>query len=177
MLSLKELVKLPVAADWYTLGVQLGVPTDKLKEFQVNYPRQAKLCLHYVFDWWLRNEKSPTHSQLAKALEAIDRRDLAKKVRSQSKKAVPGGEKKSGFRKLWGAIKDCTTEFVEKTLGRLADGLEIRRKYKKRNDVERWWFELEAEENDLQALEHSKEWKKVQATKRWRLGACFMASA
>ena len=106
-------------------------------------------------------------------------RSGAKNSSSQNKKAFPEGEKKSGFRKLWGAVKSCTTRFVEgflDGLGSLADGLGIRRRYKKYNDVERWWFELKADEKDLQALERSKEWKKLQAETGWRLGACFMAS-
>ena len=167
-------MKLPVAAQWYQLGIQLGIPKDQLDQIQVNYPREVSMCLPQMFDWWLKNGACPTRRQLAEALQAIDRRDLAKKF---SKRVFPEGEKKSGFRKLWGAMKSYTTKLIEgflEGLGSLAADLGIRRRYKKYNGVERWWFELVAEENDLQALERSKEWKKLQASTGWRLGGCFM---
>ena len=53
-LELNDLVKLPVAAKWKQLGVQLGVPTHKLDEIQANHehsPNFAPECLSDMFTW------------------------------------------------------------------------------------------------------------------------------
>ena len=180
--SLKELKNLPLAADWLMLGLQLGVSLDKLKQFQADNahrPNHSQLCLIAMFDWWLKMSGNPTYKQLIEALNVIDRRDVAKKL-SLRERIAPKAPIKDRFRKLWGNLQSYTTDFVKnvvKRLGSLASTLTIRRRYKKYKDVKRWWFEIEGEENDLQALETSKEWSKIQATRHWRLEHCFMSSA
>ena len=72
-----------MAAYWRSLGVQLGVPFDRLDTIQYNnahYPDRANQCLTAMFDWWLKNTRDSTYENLNAALENIGRRDLALKV-------------------------------------------------------------------------------------------------
>ena len=72
-------MKLPVAAEWKRLGLELGVPNHKLHEIQYNNrhsPEFAHGCLVDMFDWWLNN--GPNREKLTFALTTIGRRDLAK---------------------------------------------------------------------------------------------------
>ena len=78
-LELRDLVKLPVAAKWRQLGLQLGVPHHRLLQIQANNqhsPDFAQECLTEMLDWWLNN--GPTHEKLACALIAIGKGELAK---------------------------------------------------------------------------------------------------
>ena len=75
-LELKDLVKLPVAAKWKDLGVQLGVPTHKLDEIQAdqkNSPHVSQECLRDMFDWWLNNGHDVTKEKLDRALRDIEK--------------------------------------------------------------------------------------------------------
>jgi len=79
--ELRDLVKLPVAAEWKQLGLQLGVPNHRLLQIQCNNqhsPYIAQECLTDMFDWWLNNDSDPTHEKLARALIAIRKGELAK---------------------------------------------------------------------------------------------------
>ena len=78
-LELRDLVKLPVAAKWRQLGLQLGVPHHRLLQIHANNqhsPDFAQECLTEMLDWWLNN--GPTHEKLARALIAIGKGELAK---------------------------------------------------------------------------------------------------
>ena len=73
-MELKDLVKLPVAAKWKQLGVQLGVPTHKLDEIQANHehsPNFAQECLSDMFTWWLNNGRDVTKERLERSLRDI----------------------------------------------------------------------------------------------------------
>ena len=73
-LEMKDLMKLPVAAQWKDLGVQLGVPKHVLDEIQAdqkNSPHVSRECLRDMFDWWLNNGLDVTHERLDRALGDI----------------------------------------------------------------------------------------------------------
>ena len=79
--GLKDLVKLPVAAEWKQLGIQLGVPMHRLRRIQANnssYPDSTQECLTDMFDWWLNNGRDKTYERLARALNTIGKRELAR---------------------------------------------------------------------------------------------------
>ena len=79
--ALKDLVKLPVAAKWKQLGLQLGVPMHRLQQIQANnssYPDSTQECLTDMFDWWLNNGRGKTYERLARALSTIGKRELAR---------------------------------------------------------------------------------------------------
>ena len=78
--ELKDLVKLPVAAEWKQLGVQLGVPTHMLDEIQANHensPNFAQECLRDMFNWWLNNGRDVTPEKLECGLRDIGKTQLA----------------------------------------------------------------------------------------------------
>ena len=82
-LDLPKLARLPVAPDWWSLGVQLGLSLDRLRSIQYNnvqYPDGSSRCLTDMFDWWLKSNCDTTYENLTTAFTAIGRRDLALKV-------------------------------------------------------------------------------------------------
>ena len=84
--TLKDLVKLPVAAEWQQLGMQLGVPIYTLDEIQANHehsPNFAKKCLSHMFTWWLNNGHDVTYERLERGLRDIGETRLATQFREQ----------------------------------------------------------------------------------------------
>ena len=57
------------AADWFRLGVKLGIQTDKLREIEVNYRGDVWRCKFELLDWWHRNAREVSWNALAQALE------------------------------------------------------------------------------------------------------------
>ena len=92
--ELKDLVKLPVAADWRQLGLQLGVPLHRLRRIQANNrncPDFAQECLTDMFTWWLNNGRDTTYERLECGLRGIGETRLATQLREQ----YSNGEMKS----------------------------------------------------------------------------------
>ena len=72
-----------MTAEWRTLGIQLGLPPDRLRAIQSNnaqYPDMAGQCLTDMFTFWITSDCISTYEGLATALNAIDRNDLALEV-------------------------------------------------------------------------------------------------
>ena len=59
------------AADWFPLGVQLGVRPATLREIEKNYPQDTQRCKTEVLDLWLRNAPEVSWKNLAQAVEAM----------------------------------------------------------------------------------------------------------
>ena len=78
--DLAKLAQLPVAPQWWILGIQLGVPLYQLDIIQCNSPGGPIQCLINMFDWWLNNSHDTTYEKLATALKAIGKTKLARKV-------------------------------------------------------------------------------------------------
>jgi len=57
------------AADWFQLGIHLGIPRAKLREIERDHPRDVQRCKTEVLDWWHRNAREVTWDTLADALE------------------------------------------------------------------------------------------------------------
>ena len=87
--DLAKLSSLPVTAEWFTLGIQLGLPLYHLRIIQrnnVHYPDMAGRCLVDMFHFWIISDCISTYEGLATALNAIGRNDLALEVcREKSK--------------------------------------------------------------------------------------------
>ena len=68
-----------VAADWFNLGVALGLSYSTLKTIESDYPRDAPRCLTEMLIAWLRNSSQPTWRGLVLALESplVNRVDIA----------------------------------------------------------------------------------------------------
>ena len=61
------------AADWFPLGVQLGLRPATLREIKKNYPFDTERCKQEVLDLWLRSAPEVSWKNLAQALQALDR--------------------------------------------------------------------------------------------------------
>ena len=58
-------------ADWFPLGVQLGIRPAKLRDIEKNHPGDVQRCKTEVLDWWHQNTPEISWQKLAQALEAI----------------------------------------------------------------------------------------------------------
>jgi len=70
----------PVTA-WHNLGIQLGVPDDELKQIESNYTRDNSRCKSEMLSYWFHNAEEQSWDVIADALEKIDYRTLANKIR------------------------------------------------------------------------------------------------
>ena len=69
-------------ADWFPLGVQLGIQPAKLREIEKDHPGDVWRCKFELLDWWCRNAKEASWNALAHALEKTGRYGaLAEKLR------------------------------------------------------------------------------------------------
>ena len=59
------------AADWFPLGVQLGSSSSRLREIEMDYPRDTQRCKTEVLDFWLRNGSQISWQKLAQAVEVL----------------------------------------------------------------------------------------------------------
>ena len=68
-----------VAADWFNLGVALGLPYYTLKRIEADYPRDAPRCLTEMIIAWLQISSQPTWQGLVLALMSplVNRVDIA----------------------------------------------------------------------------------------------------
>jgi len=70
------------AADWFPLGVQLGIRPAKLREIEKDHPGDVWRCKFELLDWWHGNAKEVSWNALANALEKTERYGaLAQKLR------------------------------------------------------------------------------------------------
>ena len=61
--------------DWFTLGIQLGLPYDDLKVIQKNNPNDCVQCLHDMVAAWIKRGGA-TWEKLVEALRCV--KDIAK---------------------------------------------------------------------------------------------------
>jgi len=59
------------AADWFPLGVQLGIQPAKLREIEKDHHGNVWHCKFELLDWWHRNAKEVSWNALAHALEKM----------------------------------------------------------------------------------------------------------
>ena len=72
-----------MTAEWWTLGIQLGVTADHLRIIQsqnAHYADMMSRSLVDTFHSWLTSACISTYETLATALNAIGRNDLALQV-------------------------------------------------------------------------------------------------
>ena len=74
-----------MTAEWYLLGVQLGIPLNTVKTIECDHPRDARRCMTEVINSWLQNAPECTWTKLAQAVEALgDHAALAEKLRQKN---------------------------------------------------------------------------------------------
>ena len=75
-------------ADWYPLGVQLGLRPPTLSEILSTYPLDTERCKQEVLHIWLCSTPEASWKSLAQAVQALGRYEsLAQKLR---RKTPPG---------------------------------------------------------------------------------------
>ena len=67
--------------NYHQLGIHLGVPEAKIKEFERNHPHDAQRCKTEVLTWWLRNAPVCSWRVLAQAVEKVGHKFLADNLR------------------------------------------------------------------------------------------------
>ena len=61
-----------VTCIWHSLGVQLGVPYDRLDKIDEDYQSaDRKLNFHEVLSYWLLNEGNPSWDKMCEALQRV----------------------------------------------------------------------------------------------------------
>ena len=58
------------AVDWREIGVELGLSDAKLREIEVNYPRDVKQCCNRMFSEWFRVDTTASWEKLFAAIES-----------------------------------------------------------------------------------------------------------
>ena len=78
--DLQKLMLLPVAADWWRVGLQLDIKASTLNTIKASHPSDPQRCLVEAFDWWLQNGDDPTYKKLKAALKNTEHGDAVKKL-------------------------------------------------------------------------------------------------
>ena len=93
-LTLKEIeneLSEVTGADWYPLGVQLGLRPPTLREILKNYPLDTERCKQEVLHVWLHSTPEASWKSLAQAVQALGRYEsLAQKLRRKVPPAPKG---------------------------------------------------------------------------------------
>ena len=82
-LNLQILVtKLQTIADWFMLGVHLGVPKEELNKIDQQFlSHGVERCKAELFDLWLRRNPSARWDDVVRALERLNEMALASELR------------------------------------------------------------------------------------------------
>ena len=67
--------------DWYMFGAYLGVPVHKLKEIQSEHKGIVERCKLDMLQYWLNTTMIASWSDIARALEQMDKLSLAAKLK------------------------------------------------------------------------------------------------
>ena len=63
--------KLSDVVDWYPLGVQLDVPTDKMRRFEIIHRGNPARCMLDMLEYWMHNSENVSWHYLAEALKTV----------------------------------------------------------------------------------------------------------
>ena len=75
-------IKLKKIADWFMLGVHLGVPKEELNKIDQQFSSHGvERCKAELFDLWLRRNLSARWDDVASALEQLNEVALASELR------------------------------------------------------------------------------------------------
>ena len=91
-----ELATVPIEpAQWYTLGLALGLEEDVLNRIEVEQSHKSVKCKRAMFRKWLESNPTASWNNLLKALVQIGEQEAAEKVRKEfclSQPSVPGDD-------------------------------------------------------------------------------------
>jgi len=57
LMEIEDEMREVTAADWFPLGVELGIRPAKLREIEMDHPGDVWRCKFELMDWWHRNAK------------------------------------------------------------------------------------------------------------------------
>ena len=82
--TLRELTaELVSVRNWYSLGVNLGLPSYDLHQIRENYHGDPDHCKTEVLDHWLQSVKLPTWKAVADALHHMGENTVALKMKTK----------------------------------------------------------------------------------------------
>ena len=70
-------------ARWHTLGIQLGMTEDEIKEIEQDHPGDTARRRTAMLDKWLKKQTSPSWESIIDALENMSEKRLANKLRNK----------------------------------------------------------------------------------------------
>ena len=83
VLTFHLLVQELKVARWHTLGIQLGMTEDEIKEIEQDHPGDTARRRTAMLDKWLKKQTSPSWESIIEALENMSEKRLANKLRSK----------------------------------------------------------------------------------------------
>jgi len=69
-----------ITADWFQLGVQLGVRHDKLQRIHHDFGGKTERCQTEMLSFWLQGDLEASWGKMVEALQRIDRLVLAQQL-------------------------------------------------------------------------------------------------
>ena len=73
-------MRLQVTPNWYSLGLELGLPQDTLDVIEEDSGRNSNTCKRKMFSKWLLSNEDASYTSLVDALIAIDSKGVAEEV-------------------------------------------------------------------------------------------------
>ena len=82
--KISDLATVPIEpAQWYTLGLTLGLEEEVLNSIEVDQPYKHPKCKRAMFRKWLESNPTASWNDLIKALVQIEEEGIAEKVRKE----------------------------------------------------------------------------------------------
>ena len=84
-----------VSADWYTLGIRLGLPAYDLRAIRANSPHDVEQCMSDMLDKWQSKYPQRGWDDVVRCLRTMDRNDVVDDIVSKycistADSSVPG---------------------------------------------------------------------------------------
>ena len=120
--KISELATVPIQpAQWYTLGLALGLEEDVLNRIEVEQSHKSVKCKRVMFRIWLESNPTASWNNLLKALVQIGEQETAEKVRKEfclSQPSVPGDDGDSNKSVMQGEyeVDHGISDLVRKTV-------------------------------------------------------------
>ena len=91
--KISELATVPIQpAQWYTLGLQLGLEEDVLSSIEQEQLDRPMKCKRAMFRKWLESTPTASWNDLIKALVRLEKKKLPRKLKKSSPPLNPLGQ-------------------------------------------------------------------------------------
>ena len=77
----------PIFAEWYELGIALGLSTTQLKEIETMHNKKPSRCMINMLEAWIKQGSDKTRSQIVQALRSplVGHNDVADEIEGKYK--------------------------------------------------------------------------------------------